>query len=303
MNEGRVLRAFALNLDAEVELASRGPYRASRALEAVLRDVRPRAARALFEAGDLAIDELFERGERLPEELLGLPGRAWCPTPSALARLRAVGAEPEPAPHVAILRRANGRRFSAELGQKLPGARLCCAAPEVWETLAADPARTFLAKRDLSAAGRGRRPLRARDLSPEDRAWVAAALLVGPLQVEPRVALEAEFGSHGWLEADGGLRLGEPTLQEIGPEGAWRASRPARPEDLDAGERGALLAELERVGRALHALGYFGPFGVDAYRWRDDAGARHLCTRGEVNARYSMGWRTGLGSRSGQGIG
>ena len=52
----------------------------------------------------------------------------------------------------------------------------------------------------------------------------------------------------------------------------------------------ALRREVERVGAALHEAGYFGPFGVDAFTWRDRAGALRLQPRSEVNARWSMGF-------------
>ncbi len=60
------------------------------------------------------------------------------------------------------------------------------------------------------------------------------------------------------------------------------------------GPSGALRAELARVGRALHEAGYFGAFGVDAFTWTDGA-TTSLRTRCEINARYSMGWATGMG--------
>lgn len=302
MSAARGPRAFVLNLDAEVELATRGAYRTSRALESVLRELRPRAARALLEPGDVPVDALVEAGERLPKELEGLPGDAWCPTPSARARLLAVGARPAAAPPVDVLRAANGRSFCARLGQELPGARLCATQEEVLTLLADAPAEPFLAKRELGAAGRARRALRGTDLAAQDREWIEASLRAGPLQVEPRVAIEVEYGTHGLLGETGSLLLGEPTVQEVGPDGAWSRSRAPRSGELEGAEREALLEEAERVGRALLALGFFGPFGVDAYRWRGPHGPR-LCRRGEVNARYSMGWRTGMGARRERGIG
>ena len=282
-------RAFVLNLDAEVELAARGSYRRSAAMGAILAEIRPSAVRALLGPNDVCIDEL----QRLPADPLGMPGHAWCPTPSALAALVAVGAQPEPAPSLDVLRAANARRFSAELGQELPGARLCEGVDEVLALIAAEPRRTFLAKRDLSAAGRGRRKLTSARLDEGEAKWIRASLELGPLQVEPFVEIELELGTHGELRADGGLVLGTPTVQEVDASGAWVCSRLPAPGELLPEESDALLTEAERVGRALENLGYFGPFGVDAFRWRDDAGERRLCRRSEVNARYSMGWRTG----------
>ena len=51
----------------------------------------------------------------------------------------------------------------------------------------------------------------------------------------------------------------------------------------------ALLAEAHRVAEALFAADYFGPFGVDAYFYRDRGDIR-LQPRSEINARYSMGF-------------
>ena len=50
------------------------------------------------------------------------------------------------------------------------------------------------------------------------------------------------------------------------------------------------------LGEALAGAGYFGPFGIDAYRYRDRAGALRLQPRSEINARYSMGFAVGLGA-------
>ena len=45
---------------------------------------------------------------------------------------------------------------------------------------------------------------------------------------------------------------------------------------------------------ALREAGYFGPFGIDAFRWLDVNGARRWNPRGEINARYSMGFSIGF---------
>jgi hypothetical protein len=42
------------------------------------------------------------------------------------------------------------------------------------------------------------------------------------------------------------------------------------------------------VAEVLRDAGYFGPFGIDAYRWRDGA-TQYFNPRSEINARYSMG--------------
>src|SRR5207244_9791048 len=92
------------------------------------------------------------------------------------------------------------------------------------------------------------------------------------LQVEPFVERSGDFALHGYLRRSGEVVLGEPTRQECDATGAWLASARALPGDLDASEQTALFAETRRAAAALHDTGYFGPFGVDAFRWRDRGG-------------------------------
>jgi len=92
----------------------------------------------------------------------------------------------------------------------------------------------------------------------------------------------------------GACVLGDVTVQRCDEHGAWVFSEQARPTDLGDDEQLALRRETARAAEALHAAGYFGPFGVDAYRYRDDAGALCFNPRSEVNARYSMGWGVGM---------
>jgi len=51
----------------------------------------------------------------------------------------------------------------------------------------------------------------------------------------------------------------------------------------------AMLDEARRVGAALFRAGYFGPFGVDGFTYRQGETAL-LQRRSEINARYSMGF-------------
>jgi hypothetical protein len=51
------------------------------------------------------------------------------------------------------------------------------------------------------------------------------------------------------------------------------------------------------VAEALIRAGYFGPFGIDGYRWKDEHGTLRFNPRTDINARYSMGWAVGMGSR------
>ena len=66
--------------------------------------------------------------------------------------------------------------------------------------------------------------------------------------------------------------------------------------NLEGRKRDALLAAFDDTSRGLREAGYFGPFGVDAFAWEDELGARRFQPRCEVNARYSMGWAAGMGA-------
>jgi hypothetical protein len=55
-----------------------------------------------------------------------------------------------------------------------------------------------------------------------------------------------------------------------------------------------MVEEARRVGAALRANGYWGPFGIDAYEYRDKHGEGHFQPRSELNARYSMGFAVGF---------
>ncbi len=102
---------------------------------------------------------------------------------------------------------------------------------------------------------------------------------------------------HGFLAASGELAIGAPTVQRTDATGAWRASLPAAPGDLSADEERDLFTAMESTAAALREAGYFGPFGIDAFRYRDESSATRWNPRGEINARYSMGWAVGMGER------
>ena len=275
--------AWVLNLDADLELA-RGTqgYMPSRAVLGAMKAQATRLAATLLGPEDIVAADGNARG---------FVGRAFCPTPRAIALLERAGATIEPHPTMAVLRAVNGRAFCAALGQTLPGARFCTSRDAIADVLAASPpvGRGWRAKRSFGMAGRGQRRL---DDAPTaaDEAFFASALAEGGLQLEPNVRIVRELGQHGLLAADGRLALGVPVLQTCDALGQWVASAAAPEEDHAA----TLASEARRVASALHAAGYFGPFGVDAFVYEGAA----LNPRSEINARYSMGFALGFTSRS-----
>src|SRR5262249_28798110 len=155
-------------------------------------------------------------------------------------------------------------------------------------------------KRPFGFTGRGRRKVPRGALDPSARSFIEASLTphgrprgrcttdLG-LQVEPWVERAGDFALHGFIATSGGLTLGEPTQQSTDPSGAWLDSARAVPDAVSGEERHALFDAAEHTASALWNAGYFGPFGIDAFRWIDATGAFRWNPRCEINARYSMG--------------
>ncbi|MCC6525703.1 MAG: hypothetical protein IT373_23845 [Polyangiaceae bacterium] len=281
--------AWWLNFDADRELelgAGYNPRDATRARLATL--VAP---------GLVAEhDRVLAATTRLPASTYA--GRAFCPTPRALAALGRAGAVVPEAPSFAVLRTVNHRGFFAALGQGLPGAAFVRDRAALERALAApSPTGCFLLKRPFGFAGRGRRRVAPAARGPDDERWLDLSLASGEgLQVEPFVERAGDFGLHAFLARSGALAVGAPTVQETSATGAWLATRRAAPGELGDAEQAALARAVTEAAAALAAAGYFGPFGVDAFRYRTASGALAWNPRCELNARYSMGWAIGMGS-------
>lgn len=285
--------AWVLNLDAEDELARGGAHTPSEVMTTRIESLLPRL-RGLIREGDRVVWPGHEPMER------GLWGRAWCPTRWARTKLEQAGMRVPRAPDLEVLRRVNHRRFAHDLGQALPAAGWAATMEQLSALTANDALQQvsvegcWLIKRPLGYAGRGRKKLKPGTFTAADQTWLDASFREGDgVQVEPLVERELDCGLHGWLAEDGRCTFGQPTLQQLDATGAWQSTGLAPP--LTQAELTLLLREAERTAAALHATGYFGPFGLDAFRWRAPDGQLHFQPRSEVNARYSMGWATGMG--------
>jgi len=283
MERGR--SAWVLNLDVEYELEARDAHtpsaRTMQRMAELVRALAPLLGPVDIVLGD---NDVVVRP---------CPGRTWCPTPRALRRLEKAGAIPVPAPDFAVLRRVNHRRFSAELGQTLPGARFVSSVEQLAEVVAGEsPSQNWLLKRPFGFAGRGRRRVARGPIDVDAMSWIHASFRAGEgLQVEPWVERIADYGLHGFLSREGVTTLGQPTRQLCDENGAWQNTSTA--DDLEPAEEAELRASALLASEALYEARYFGPFGVDAYRWRDGRAFR-FNPRSEINARYSMGWATGM---------
>jgi hypothetical protein len=277
---------WILNLDAELELARGRPgYVSQRKLVA-----------QLAEHGKSSLALLAPDGVRLEPGVAvspadGLIGRAWCPTPMALASLRRHGVEPEPHPDATVLRRVNHRLFAHELGGGLPDQSYVRSRAELLAPVG-DYTRLWLLKRPLGFAGRGQLRIIG-PLTEKQMTWVDASLKRDGLLLEPLVRPTFEVSLHGFIWRDGRHELGHICAQDISERGAFRGVRLCLPGELAPSEQAAFTERAEAVARALAHAGYFGPFGIDGYRYTlNDASA--FCALGEINARYTLGFTTGF---------
>ncbi|MEZ5965958.1 MAG: hypothetical protein R3F56_19135 [Planctomycetota bacterium] len=292
--------AFVANLDAECEW-SRTRYRPSGRRRVDVQARATRVAAALQRC--LGVEVVAVDPDSPAPDVARVDGTlCWCPTPRARAAAERAGAPLPAAPADEVLRQVNHRRFAVPLAPPLPGARFVRDMPELETILGAPrPAGGHLLKRPFGFAGRDRKHVAADvPLAGALHTWASASMTEYGcgLQVEPLVRVEREFALHGVVTRRGLVHLGVPTIQVVDEAGAWRESQVAAHGSMGAGEDAELRATGFRVGAALHAAGYFGPFGIDAYRWRDERGEAHFQALSDLNARLTMGLASGLGGQA-----
>jgi phosphoribosylaminoimidazole carboxylase (NCAIR synthetase) len=187
----------------------------------------------------------------------------------------------------------NHRKFAFDLGGGLPGqSYLESRAP--LEAVLRRREHPWLLKRPLGFAGRGQ--LRVYDherVSEKEWQWIDASLREDGLLVEPLVEPSLEVSAHGFVFQAGHHELGRVCVQEVTERGVFRGVRLAVPGELAPHELDALHGRLGRVAEALRDAGYFGPFGIDGYRYRQGARSGFVALS-EINARYTMGFVTGF---------
>jgi hypothetical protein len=202
-----------------------------------------------------------------------------------------------PAPPIDVLADALSRSICVRAGLTLRGA-LFTQSAEVAVARLAEPVDggRWLVRRSWGFAGRGRLLVPFGPQTPQVLAFIKRAMTEGGLLVEPWMERTMDAALHGFLCRDGALVEGEPCIAEVNDGGVWIASRRAGSGDLALDERQALQASLRDSAAVLRELGWFGPFGVDGFRYRQD-GEMRFNPRCEINARYSMGWAVGMGDR------
>jgi len=293
--------AWVLNLDAEEELAARRHYAPTQRLAAVVAVQRQRlvsgdprtagvpAGALLVQPGDLVVDE-----HTPPGAARGYEGRTWSPTPRALRLLERAGAEASWRVPLDVLRAVNARPFASNV--RAPLALEAFAKDTAGDLdgalalLARPSAAGWLVRRTFGAAGRGRRRIASGRPDAAELAWLQASLALGPLVVEPWVAVLHETTVSGLVEAGGRVRVAAPCAQSTTRQGAWIATERVGAGELARSDDARLLEAAERAGVALAAAGYTGPFGIDAFHYRDADGRVRLNPLSEINARLTMDW-------------
>lgn len=311
---------WILNLDAEHELEAQRSYAPNRRLISIVEHSRKQlwnAPTPLVQPGDLVLADAstepailaspnakvaclrtaatgrVERVELARGQLAHYRGRAWLPTPRARTVLRALGVAHATVPAAETLRQVNARDFAVAVRAQLTHAgfvkRVASSLEQALEELARPAALGWLVRRRFGAAGRGRRRIHAVEPpSAAELAWLTASLRSGPLVIEPWVAITTEFTRSGHITESGELLISAPCFQATSATGAWTHTEGARRGEIGREDDECLSAALEAAGRDLQAAGYFGAFGIDAFRYRDEAGVERLNPLSEINARYTM---------------
>ena len=288
---------WLLNFNADEELESPASYRG-------LKD-EARYHQLATRLRDLTGDDEVVSPFRMPllaqapdvTEGEGRIGFAWMMTPYASRTLLAHGFLPTESPKLEVLSKVNARTFASRLGVDLPGATYGESVEEVLRSVSASgETGEWLLSRPFGYVGRGKRKVRAGLLSSADQSWIQASIeRHGGLEITPWVKRDKDYALHGFVRKDGSFTVGELTEQACDANGQWSSTK--RASDVAANIPRGIVSALEETAEALHRAGFFGPFGIDAFTWIDNAGRKRLLPRCEINARFSMGWAIGMGPK------
>jgi hypothetical protein len=204
-----------------------------------------------------------------------------------------------PAPPLDVVRHVNSRAIrialETELNVGLRGAALVNSADELQSIVMGheNSPRGWLLKANFGMSGRETLRGRGTILDEQARNWAQKRLAGGPIVFEPIVERIAEAGIQIHVPQTGPPQVLGITPLLVDRSGVYRGSRfgcPAR--ELEAWQGAVDIAM--GVAARLQSLGCFGPLGIDAMQYRDDAGEIRLRPLQDLNARFTMG-RLALG--------
>jgi hypothetical protein len=274
------------NLDCEVAWAG-GPALPAHvraklgALGTLLRALAPRG-----EDAELVSCAPVDRA-RVPEVAFGPRWTEVAAEPALDAGALRWGAPPSDA-----IRAVADRRFALAVRERidaaLPDTRVVATLAELEAHVAALPA--WIAKAPITAAGRDRVRRRGGPIDEPTRARLARLLArCGALIVEPWLERICDAGQSATVSASGEVALAAPHGLLVDDTGGFAGIAIGDPPLLPD-ERARLVDAARACGAALAAAGYAGPFTVDAFAWRDAAGARRFHPLCEVNPRLTFGF-------------
>lgn len=206
------------------------------------------------------------------------------------------------APPQEVIREANSRRFSVELerslGVGLDGAAVVRSVEDLLAAVARLPegANRWVLKAEFGMSARERIFGEGRQPNAQVVNWLGSRLKDGSAAVlEPWVERIEEVSLQFTVPYSG-----VPLLEGVTPlltdsAGRYLGNRFGSNVELELRWMRAVETGV-RVARQLRRLGYFGPLGIDAMRYRDFDGRERIRSVQDVNARHSMG-RLALGFR------
>ncbi len=297
--------AWVLNFDAEMEMADPVGYRPSTRMLAHCERLEIHLLPLMERALDAQIEVVNRSGaRRRGADLAGAQGLAWAPTPSALDWMHRQGITPMVSPGFEAIRQVNHRVFLSTFQttldsdrETLPGETFVTDLGDLEAHLAhSETGQEWLLKRPFGFAGRSQRLVRAGALQGADRVWAEASMDAygRGLQVEPKVAVQAEFGLHAWMGLEGQVLMGTLQLQVLDARGSFVEARSCGEERSCEWIASAMEAALQALGQRAAGAGYFGPLGLDAFLWKDARGVSRLRVASDLNARFSMAWFQGM---------
>jgi hypothetical protein len=148
----------------------------------------------------------------------------------------------------------------------------------------------YVIKRAFSFAGREQRRVHDGNLDASTRGFCVRSFDNNEgVQVEPWVERLIDCAKHGYLTHDGTLLVGKARTQQVDAMGRFQRMLEGE-STLHLDEEAQLETEVRRTATALHDAGYFGPLGIDAFRYRLPTGEVAFNPRCEINGRFTMGY-------------
>ncbi|MBT4864608.1 MAG: hypothetical protein HON53_05715 [Planctomycetaceae bacterium] len=206
------------------------------------------------------------------------------------------------APPQEVIGEVNSRRFSLELerswGIGLEGAAVIRNVDELRAAIERMPAHVdrWVVKAEFGMSARERILGRGRELDEQTVNWLRNRTGADEVAViEPWVERLEEAGLQFTVPWSGVPVFEGIAVLLCDSAGQYRGSRFAQDVETELRWMPAIETGM-RVARFLKQLGYFGPLGIDAMRFRDADGKERMRSVQDINARHSMG-RLALGLR------